>query len=88
MKLAKVSQVAPEVSHEGDRVTATITHNIKINGDDAWVKYELSTTVHEGETLDEVDTRVIEHTSRTVVKLAEQAATKVIEWSPSEEVAR
>jgi hypothetical protein len=79
MKLAKSE---PVVTHEGDRVAVTITHNIKINGDDSWVKYELETKVHPGEDLAEVDNRVIEHAAKTVVRLAERAATEVVEYTP------
>lgn len=79
MKLQKVNQVAPELFREGDKVTATVTHNIKINGDDSWVKYEITSTQGPEETIEDVDNRVIQHATRTVVSLAYQAAQKVLE---------
>lgn len=79
MKLARVTQSAPVVTHEGDRVAVTVTHNIKINGDDSWVKYEYESRVHAGEELEDVDNRLIEHATGTVVRLAYSAAQKVLE---------
>lgn len=84
MKLQKVSQVAPEVFHEGDKVTATVTHNIKINGDDSWVKYEITSTIGPDEHIDDVDNRVLNHATSTVVKLAYKAAEKVLEAGKKE----
>ena len=79
MKLQKVNQVEPEVFHEGDTVRVSVTHNIKINGDDSWVKYEYGTTVQPGEHVDDVDARLINHATGTVVRLAYSAAQKVLE---------
>lgn len=79
MKLQRVSQVAPEVFRDGDKVTCTVTHNIKINGDDSWVKYEITSTQGPEETIEDVDDRVIQHATKTVVRLAYQAAQKVLE---------
>jgi hypothetical protein len=79
MKLAKVNQVAPLISREGDRVSVTVTHNIKINGDDSWVKYEYESRVASDESVEDVDQRLIEHATSTVVQLAYKAAQKVLE---------
>jgi hypothetical protein len=79
VKLQKTSQVAPELFREGDKVTATVTHNIKINGYDSWAKYEITSTQGPEETIEDVDARVIQHATKTVVKLAFQAAQEVVE---------
>lgn len=79
MKLQRVHQEAPEIFHEGDSVRVSVTHNIKINGDDSWVKYEYGTKIQEGEHVDDVDARLIEHATGTVVRLAYSAAQKVLE---------
>jgi hypothetical protein len=85
MKLQRVNQVEPELFREGDKVTATVTHNIKINGDDSWVKYEITSTQGPEETIDDVDTRVIQHATRTVVNLAYSAAQRVLEAAKGEQ---
>ena len=85
MKLQRVHQVEPELFRQGDKVTATVTHNIKINGDDSWVKYEITSTQGPEETIDDVDARVIEHATSTVVRLAYSAAQKVLEASKGDQ---
>jgi len=79
VKLQKTITVAPEIFHEGDKVTATVTHNFKVNGYDSWAKYEITSTQGPEETIEDVDDRVIQHATRTVVSLAFEAAKKVME---------
>lgn len=81
MKLAKT---APVVLHTGDRAAVTVTHNIKINGEDSWVKYELESTLQEGELIEEMDKRLITHAVKTVVNVAEQAALEVMTYQSAQ----
>lgn len=78
MKLQRTSEVAPEIFRDGDKVTGTVTLNIKINGDDAWVKYEITSTKSPDEHIDDVDNRVIQHATKTVVNLAFASAQEVM----------
>jgi len=79
----KTSQVAPIVTHEaldeGDTIAVTVTHQINIQGDNSWVKYEATSKVRPGETTDEADERLLTHVSTTSVKLAARAAQQVLE---------
>jgi len=79
VKLQRVNQVAPEIFREGDKVTAKVTHNFKINNEDSWASYEITSTQGPEETIEDVDNRIIEHASRTVVRLAFQSAERVME---------
>ena len=77
-----VAKPSVDVLHAGDDVRVTVTHQIVINGDNSWVKYEAGHTLRDGETTAEVDARLIEHASTTVVQLAAVAAGKVMELGP------
>lgn len=46
------------VLFEGDTVTASLTHHIKISGDDSWVKFEATSRVQPEESADAARKRI------------------------------
>jgi hypothetical protein len=62
----------------GDQVMVSVTHQIQINGSDAWVKYAAASVVRPGESVASADSRVIKHVTSQVIKVAEEAAAEVI----------
>lgn len=66
-----------ESLHTGDRIEFSVTHQIKINGDDSWVKYGVHTTVQDGETTEEAAVRALGHVDEFVIKACEQVAQTV-----------
>ena len=44
---------------EGDRMGMTISHELRIDGDISWVKYEYNTRVQKDETSQELNSRMI-----------------------------
>jgi hypothetical protein len=55
----------------------SVTHQIRINGDDSWVKAEASTRVRESESPDQAADRVLGFVDGFVMKAAQQVATTV-----------
>ena len=59
---------------EGDTVTVAVTHEVKIDGESSWIKYEASSKIN-GETSEEASERVIGHVNegsmRAVYKAVE-----------------
>ena len=53
---------------EGDQITVSITHQIQINGDNSWVRYEASSKVRENETAEDAAERVHGHVDSEVIK--------------------
>jgi len=77
LKVAPPSE-QPSPLDPGDRVTVSITHQLRINGDDSWVKLEHSSRVREGETAEQADARVFGYVNTTIVDMCEQTAATVI----------
>lgn len=50
-----------EVLSVGDRITCGVTHQIRIGGEDSWIKWEIDTAVRDGETEEQAVTRVLDH---------------------------
>jgi hypothetical protein len=65
------------VLHPGDSLELTVTHQIRINGDDSWIKYGVRTTVQDGENSEEVAQEVLNHVDAFVVEACEQVAKTV-----------
>lgn len=76
MKLSKPE--SPPALSEDDWVTCGVTHNIKINGDDAWPKFEAGSRVRPGETPDEAYKRLSEYVNNKAIAMSEDAAQAVI----------
>lgn len=66
---------------QGDRVSISVTHQIRINGDDSWVKAEASTSVRESESSDQAGDRVLTFVDGFVIKACERVAKTVEENS-------
>lgn len=58
---------------EGDSVTAGMTHEISVNRDKSWIKYEVTSKVRPGESTDDARTRVIDHVSESVMQAVDTA---------------
>lgn len=74
MKLVHRTETA---LHTGDTVELSVTHQIRINGDDSWVKYGVQTKVQDDETTEEAAQRVLDHVDAFVIKACEQVAQTV-----------
>lgn len=60
----------------GDSIEFTVTHQIRINGDDSWIKYGVHTKVQD-ETAEEAAQRALDHVDAFVIKACEQVAQTV-----------
>lgn len=63
----------------GDRITISVTHHIRINQDESWVRYEASTTRRESETTTQADARLLHHVDAFVIQACQQVAATVEE---------
>jgi hypothetical protein len=52
----------------GDRITVSVSHQIRISGDESWVKYEVNTAVRDEETTQQAKTRAIGHVTAAVME--------------------
>lgn len=75
MKL--VHKTESKVLHPGDSVEFSVTHQIRINGDDSWIKYGVQTKVQDDETSEEAAQRVLNHVDAFVIQACEQVAQTV-----------
>lgn len=73
----EVRRVVTEELREGDKITVAVTHEVKINRDSAWIRYEATSSVA-GETTDEARARVIRHVSTSVINAVQEAADAVM----------
>ena len=74
-----INKRSSEMLRSGDKITVAITHEISINRDKAWVRYEATSTVDEDEHAEDAKQRVIEHCTGSVVDAAQAAAQKVLD---------
>jgi hypothetical protein len=61
----------------GDSITVAVTHEVKIDRESAWIKYEATTNIQENETAEEAKARIGEHVTSSVVEMAYLAAEQV-----------
>jgi hypothetical protein len=76
MNIEKRSESSSALSTD-DRITVSISHEIKIKGEASWVKYEANSAVREEETATQAATRVIDHVDRQVMSAVRQVVTTV-----------
>lgn len=62
----------------GDTIHTGITHEVYIEGDKSWIKFEATTVVGEDETGDEATLRVIQYVNESVIE-AVKTAVKTVE---------
>jgi len=53
---------------DGDDITVGVTHQIRIAGEDSWVKYEVRTRMRPGETTQQARTRAIGHVDASAME--------------------
>lgn len=63
----------------GDRITVGVTHQIEIDGKDAWIKAEFNSAAQEGETDSEAFKRVGKVVARNIVSIIERQAEVIVE---------
>lgn len=61
----------------GDQITVGVTHEISINRDKSWVRYEAVTKVRPGETAEDARTRAIGHVNVSVMEAVKQTVETV-----------
>ena len=62
---------------QGDQIIVGVTHEITINRDRSWVKYEAKTRVRPGETAEDARTRAIGHVNVSVMEAVHQTVETV-----------
>lgn len=71
-----------EELYVGDKITCAVTHEIKINRDSAWVRYEVTSTVLDDEGTTEAKRRVINHVASSVIEAVNATAEAVLGGTP------
>jgi hypothetical protein len=61
--------------YAGDQITVGVTHEISVNRDKSWVKYEAVTKLRPGESAEDARTRAIGHVNQSVMEVV----TKTVE---------
>lgn len=52
---------------DGDTITVAVTHEVKIDGESSWIRYEASSKVNQ-ETSEDASRRVIGHVNEAVME--------------------
>jgi hypothetical protein len=63
----KIVGRSESVLETGDRVTVSVSHQIKIGREESWIRYEASTNVKSDEHSEDAKTRVIDHVDQGVM---------------------
>lgn len=78
MKLrAETDTVRVEALAEGDRIIASVSHEVKVGGEASWIKWEVNSAVREGEDTETAKTRVKGHVTATVMELVHEVVDSV-----------
>lgn len=75
MKIEKRS-MSSSLLREGDSITVAVTHEIRINGDSSWVRYEATSKV-QNESADDATRRVITQVNLGVMEAVTEAVNGV-----------
>lgn len=70
---------ASEDLDPGDRITWSVTHQITVNGDNSWVKFEATSRRRDNETTEQAKQRLLTFVNTSVIEGCEQVAAKVEE---------
>lgn len=65
---------------EGDIIKVGVTHQIKINGENSWIKLEIESSVQSTETSKEAFERVNEELQDKVISAMESSAATIINY--------
>jgi len=85
----QLRRVAEEYLQDGDKITVAVTHEVAINRDKAWIRYEVTSVVLPDEGTEAAKYRVIQHVANGVIEAVEAAAEAVLEHEqPSQKVSR
>lgn len=74
----QVKRIATEELREGDKITVAVTHEVKINRDSAWIRYEATSSVSPDEDTAEARSRVINHVTHSVISAVQETADAVM----------
>ncbi len=75
----KVKKRSAEYLRTGDKITVAVTHEVKINRESAWIRYEATSTVDETEGTEEAKQRVIDHVTKAVLDATLKTADTIME---------
>jgi len=75
----KVIKVTQEQLREGDKITMAVTHEVKVDRESMWVRYEATTSVLGEEGTAGAKARVIEHVTQSAVDATLAAANAVLD---------
>lgn len=67
LRIRATDAEGPFLLQQGDRIEFSVTHQIRVDGDDSWVKYGVSKTLSEGETAHAVAKALVDHVNTTVM---------------------
>ena len=62
---------------EGDRITVSISHEIKVGGETTWIKYEASSTVRPHEHPAVANERIVDHVNDSAMDTVYKTVTKI-----------
>jgi hypothetical protein len=65
--------------YTGDRIEFSVTHEIEADGEKAWVKYGVNSSVAEGETATDASARVVGFVNQIVMEAATMVAKQMLE---------
>ena len=63
----------------GDQIEFGVTHELDVDGDKSWVKYGVTSQVHEGEDAFEATKRVVSFVNAAVLSAATEVANQIME---------
>jgi hypothetical protein len=64
--------------HSGDRIEYGVTHELSVDGDKAWVRYGVTSTLSEGESVEAANRRVTEFVNAVVMQSATEVAQQIM----------
>lgn len=77
MKVVARGEVTPVLLVEGDRVTCSISHQLRIGREETWVRYEAQTVLGASESHRDAEQRVVEAVNHGVHYAIDQAVSAV-----------
>ena len=77
MKVVKRGEAVPALLFQGDRVTCSISHQLRIGREETWVRYEAQTSLQEEESQQEAAVRIVGVVNRGVLYAVDEAVAAV-----------
>lgn len=72
------AEVQTAALQNGDRIEYSVTHELDVDGDKAWVRYGVSTSLGSDESVADANHRVVSFVNGTVLQAATQVASQIM----------